>query len=331
MKKLNKWLTKNLPWLILAGVALLCALFIAFGQRADDGSITLDGQNASIAEETKQWIEEAQKNYKSAILYSSEEIPAVLEDGTTLEVPTVESIDDPETEEGTVEGGRGAYVYAPTGSYKDFENYTIDKCWNVDGAYGSQCWDLGALFWMNYTEDGRSLSTCGTGAAKGAWSCKEQNAGNDFELIYDATALKAGDWVIFGGGTWGHVGMALGGYNNGYVALFGQNQGGASCPGGGATANIINMSTATFLGAFRPKTYIDPTPVPVPTPSEGITYTYVSGDYFSKVLVGLGLDEGNLWGDSGTVRYYTGQLMSQNMLDARGNVLVGVPFTLIPR
>lgn len=212
------------------------------------------------------------------VVEAKEEVPAEVEE-TILEtdegdlnvesIKTIESVDSniscPEGEE---DCGLGRYVYAPTETAAAFYNYTIGKCWDVDGYYGSQCWDLGALFWMNYTKDGRTLSTCGTGAAKGAWNCKEQNAGDEFELITDPTKLQAGDFVIFKNGTYGHVGMALGGYNNGYVTLLGTNQGGAACSGGGSAANVINIrvSDATFAGAFRPKTYIVPEPEPEPEP-----------------------------------------------------------------
>lgn len=203
-------------------------------------------------------------------------------------IKTVESVDSnfacPEGEE---DCGQGRYVYAPVDTAAAFYNYTINKCWDVDGAWGSQCWDLGALFWMNYTNDGRTLSTCGTGAAKGAWSCKEQNAGDEFELIYDPTKLQAGDWVIFNGGTYGHVGMALGSYNNGYVTLLGTNQGGYACSGGGSAANVINISLKNFAGAFRPKTYIipDPEPEPEPTPADSCDRIEVkAGDTLGEIM-----------------------------------------------
>jgi hypothetical protein len=60
--------------------------------------------------------------------------------------------------------------------------------------------------------------------------------------------------------------MALGSYNNGYVALLGQNQGGYACDGGGQATNIINISLKDFAGAFRPKTYEKPDPEPTPEP-----------------------------------------------------------------
>lgn len=202
---------------------------------------------------------------------ADEQVPTIIEteDGK-IEVttaPTVESVEADQVADECPEGeecGKGRYIYAPTGTPNEFKNYTLGGCWNTDDAYGAQCWDLGDLFWQNYA--GRRLSTCGTGAAKGIWNCKEQNAGGEFELITDVYSLQAGDWLIFGNGTYGHVGMALGGYNNGYIALLGQNQGGSACPGGGSSANIINMSLNTFLGAFRPKSYIKPEPQPEPTP-----------------------------------------------------------------
>lgn len=217
------------------------------------------------------------------------------------------------------ECGQGAYVYVPTESYSAFYNYVLGKCIDVDGYYGGQCWDLGAAFWMNYTEDGRTLSTCGTGGAKGAWACKEQNAGTEFELITDTHSLQAGDWVIFNNGIYGHVGMALGGYNNKYIALLGENQGGPACVGGGAAANVINMSLTSFAGAFRPKTYIKPSPAPepAPAPSDGVVeYTYKEGDTFGQVLINNGLSDGtDLWGADGKVRYYNRQLLEQGILN----------------
>ena len=335
MKKVNKWLINNLPWLIVGFVALLCALFIVFGEKAEDGSITLDGKPAQISETTKEWIEEAKK---AQIEYAKKAAPALLADGTYVDVPTVESIDDNNPIEDTntsTEGGRGSYIWAPTDTFDAFKDYTMGKCLDVDNAYGSQCWDLAAVFWMNYTNDERTPSTCSTGAARGMWDCRDYNAGNEFDLVYDKTNIQTGDWIITSAGVYGHVCEAAGPYNNGYVACLGENQNGSACPGGGAATNIINLGLGSFSGAFRPKAYEkpEPSPAPTPTPSYGgdVTYTYVKGDYFSKVLVNLGLDEGNLWGANGAVRYYTKQLIEQNMLDANGNVYVGRPFTLSPK
>lgn len=217
------------------------------------------------------------------ITLSEEQTDTVLEteDGTITvkSYPTVEEVDSNLVcPEGEAECGLGKYIYAPTKTATEFKNYTLGKCWNTDGAYGGQCWDLGDLFWQNYTKNGRNLSTCGTGAAKGIWNCKEYNAGTEFNLVTSAKKLQLGDWVIFDGGKYGHVGMALGSYNNGYVALLGQNQGGKVCDGGGGAANIINISVKNFKGAFRPKTYVKKT-----STSTKKYYTVKKGDNLTKI------------------------------------------------
>lgn len=78
----------------------------------------------------------------------------------------------------------------------------------------------------------------------------------------------------------------------------------------------------------------DPKPEPTPTPEpEKVWYTYKQGDTFGQVLKDLGLDEGHLWGDDGTVKYYTDQLWATqpDVFDSNGNIKIGVPFYLIPR
>ena len=270
----------------------------------------------------------------TSIELSEEQQPTLIEtDEGEIEIDavTVEEVDTNQKIDECADGeecGQGWYV--DTSTIDAFKNATYGQCIDTDGHYGSQCWDLGNLFWQNYA--GRTLSTCGTGAAKGILNCYEYNAGNEFEMVWNATDLQAGDWVIFTNGTFGHIGVALGGYNNGYVALYGTNQGGSACSGGGSASNIINISLKNFGGAFRPKSYIKVEPEPEPEPeSNEVTYTYVKGDYFSKVLVALGLDEGKLWGKDGTVAYYTQQLIEQDMLDSRGNVKIGVEFKLEKR
>lgn len=287
---------------------------------------------------------ETQTQIEATIQYSPEQKPAIVEESgqgeiKTDEIPTVEAVDSngPVTEVNNAqcpegeECGRGANVpILDISSPQAFANQVLGQCIDVDGYFGAQCWDEMAAFFINYT--GHTLYTCGTGAAKGtiADGCWQQNAGDQFTMIWNPTEIQAGDIAVYSTGQWGHIGMAMGDYNNGYFTLLGQNQGGPACPNGGAAGNIINLSTRDFIGAFRPNIYIkpDPQPEPEPMPEGEVTYTYVKGDYFSKVLVELGLDEGKLWGEDGTVKYYTQQLVEQNVLDWRGNVLIGVPFVL---
>lgn len=60
--KLNKFIRKNLHWLILVIVGLVCALFITIGHTSQSGEyITLDGNDAKISENTEQFIEESKE------------------------------------------------------------------------------------------------------------------------------------------------------------------------------------------------------------------------------------------------------------------------------
>lgn len=158
-------------------------------------------------------------------------------------------------------GGQGAVV--PTGSWSEFYNAVNGRGYDVDGYYGAQCWDGAALFWLNAV--GRSFSTGGTGAARGGWeAARAVNAGSEFNLITDRNAIQEGDWLVFGGSQWGHVGMAISGNLGGYVRLLGQNQTGT---GNGAPFNVINMSLGNFLGAFRLKRWHTSAPAPAPAPA----------------------------------------------------------------
>lgn len=181
------------------------------------------------------------------------------EDGKieVLSMPVVESIDGGEIDDTDFDAdkdGLGANYNIDTP--QAFADDTLGKCISMGNKFGSQCVSLARAFWESYTP--RSFSTCKTGMAKGAWNCKEENAGTEFDLIYDKNKLQPGDWIIFDGGKYGHVGMALGNPNKGYISLLGENQGGTSCAGGGSATNIINISLKNFIGAFRPKIYEAP-------------------------------------------------------------------------
>lgn len=223
----------------------------------------------------------------TTIELAKEQVPTIIETSEgkiTIDVPTVEMVDSNQTiDESDLNFGQGEWhdISSPD-SYK---NSVLGKCIDLDGKWGSQCVDGFSDF--NYQYTGRWVTTCGTGSARGIWDCAEYNAGEDYLLITNPVDLQAGDWIIFDGGQYGHVGMALGYYNNGYIALLGENQGGSPCEGGGSAFNIINMSLKTFKGAFRPKIYIKPEPVPEPViPISGCVKWYVErGDTMSKIML----------------------------------------------
>lgn len=254
-----------------------------------------------------------------SITLSEEQKPAIVEntEGELEEVsaPTVEEIDGNQVlaPEGELpELGQGAYY--DVSSPQAFRDATYGKCIDLDGYAGSQCVDLYAAFQLSYAN--RWPDVCGTGAARGLWDCRDRNAGDEYELITSASDLKAGDWVVFGGGQYGHVGMALGPSSNGYVALLGENQGGSSCYGGGSATNIINMSTKTFLGAFRPKAYIvpeEPKQEPAIPISGCADWNVVKGDTMSGIM--LTCEGVVVYGEA--MNQYADSWNSQKVLDGK--------------
>ena len=265
---------KKLDW--KAVVILLATLLIGL----------LGGYGINMAYNPEENSLEVEVDSEYSIQLSEDQIPAVIttENGgtETIEAPTVELIDDGEAL-GEGEDAQGAWHN--TSTPEAYKNSVINQC--IQNAYGGQCFALANDFWQNYAS--RNLSSCGTGAAKGTWNCRQQNAGEDFILVHKASEIQAGDWVVYSNGTYGHIGMALGPATNGYVALLGQNQGGPRCSKGGAAANIINKSNRDFVGAFRPKAYIKPAPKPTPTPTPAPTdkcktWNVKRGDTMGKIM-----------------------------------------------
>ena len=156
------------------------------------------------------------------------------------------------------DGGLGYSYVVPHENYDVFRNEVMGKGYDLDGKYSYQCWDGACLLWQQI---GRWLYT-GNGCAYGCWTLKkEENAGNDFELIYDKTQIKRGDVVVFSCGEYGHIGYADEDYHGESIRLLGQNQ------SKDMKFCVANFSLATFLGAFRFKQWEkSPEPTPTPTP-----------------------------------------------------------------
>lgn len=213
---------------------------------------------------------------KQTLQLSEQQLPAVVETEAgkveTADAPTVELVDGGEipteleqmSEEEIEKAGQGFAIDIST-PWAVVQQLT-GQCIYLGNPYGSQCVNTTNLIAENQV--GYWMSTCGTGAARGIWDCADYNARGGYELITDPTQLRPGDLFVTWGGEWGHTGMVIGYYNNGYVPVFSTNQGGAACNGGGAAANTINLSMATFSGAFRwhgwDHLFVEPEPEPTP-------------------------------------------------------------------
>lgn len=208
------------------------------------------------------------------------------------------------------ETGRGAVYSVPIGSYDVFRGSVNGRGFDIDGYYGFQCWDGSALLWQQI---GRTLSTGGTGAARGCWevvSARNANAGGDFDLIYDKTQIKRGDVLFFGGSQWGHTGFADSNYTGAnYIPVLGQNQTG---DGSGSPFNVVNVSLNSFLGAMRfknwnstpaptPAPQPEPTPTPEPTPAPTVPNNPEPDTeiHVGDTVVAWGIGTGDSYGGGG--------------------------------
>lgn len=173
-------------------------------------------------------------------------------------------------------------------SYDAFRSAVLGNGFNVDYAYGDQCYDGAAV--QLFSTTGRKLSTGGTGGARGCWevtSARNYNAGSEYELIWDKTQIRRGDMVVWSmNSKWGHIGFADQDYNGNYLKTLGQNQVG---DGSGYPFTIANLSLATFLGAFRYKNWkpVEPTPSPKPKPSPKVIVP--TGITIAALAAALGL------------------------------------------
>jgi hypothetical protein len=153
-------------------------------------------------------------------------------------------------------------------SYDKFRAATLGKCYDIDGAFGAQCWDGAALLWQQL---GRSLLS-GDGSAKGCWLLKKSdNAGKDFDVIADKTKIRRGDVVIFGTGIgkYGHICFADADYDpkKSTLACYGENQGGTSGKGQASAFCVKNYNAGWILGAFRLKKWAGASAKPTATVS----------------------------------------------------------------
>lgn len=279
---------KNLKQIERKNIAIMAILFILSFMAGAGIDIAIRPTENGVIVDTSYKLEFSETQIPAQIVNDQGE---VIEDDN---IPTVEEVDggqfkDIDTGVSLTEGEYGDLGWSETydtSSPEAFKNDTLGKCIIANNIYGAQCVSLARVFWWSYAD--RDVSTCGTGMAKGMMNCYSENAGDDFEVYWSDSKneIQAGDWLVFDGGQYGHVGMALGGNNNGYVALLGENQGGRSCAEGGSATNIINISLKNLIGFYRPVAYIKPAPEPEPIPVSGcIEWHVLRGDTMSKIML----------------------------------------------
>ena len=91
MKRISNFIIEYLHWFICGFVGLLCVVFLLSGVKAEDGSITLDGQNAQIEEYTTKFIED-----------SNDALYRIMNEDAPTDEATIEEYEDAEGLGGSV-------------------------------------------------------------------------------------------------------------------------------------------------------------------------------------------------------------------------------------
>lgn len=147
--------------------------------------------------------------------------------------------------------------------------------YDFDGAYGYQCWDLGANW---YGQIGRQFRTknsfTGAGGADSyvltTWTYPEAYAANSaspYTAVTNVADIKRGDMIIWGAAgeiaISGHNAFADEDYNNGKntIRALGQNQVDANYVTG-HIPTLNEISKTGILGAFRYTPWNGSTPTP---------------------------------------------------------------------
>ena len=133
-------------------------------------------------------------------------------------------------------------------SYQDFKNRVLGKGFDIDRAFGNQCWD-GYAYYCQYL--GVPYANCTvTGYVRDIWEQRARNGmlNNFDEVVY----MQAGDIAVFkvcNATPYSHVAIFDHDAGGGYGWFLGQNQ--------GATNGVFNLVklpySATYDTAFRKK------------------------------------------------------------------------------
>ena len=154
----------------------------------------------------------------------------------------------------------------PHATYDEFKNAVIGHGYNMDGAYGYQCWDGVDLL---YDQVGMVFLTGIQGYASEAWTnaiSREANGQFPFSIVNGIQNIKRGDIVMLAAnppavGTAGHCAFADSNYNGtNRLVLLGQNQGSGANPTTGTVFNLTEFNISSFLGIFRYTPWNSPTP-----------------------------------------------------------------------
>lgn len=136
---------------------------------------------------------------------------------------------------------------------QEFRNEVLGKRYDVDGYYGSQCWD-GYAYYMQKL--GYPFANCTTsGYVKDIWENRKTNG--MLKHCMEVKSMQPGDICVFQAGNsytpLSHIAIFMKDNGNGTGVFLGQNQGGKN----GAFNEITLPYTYTYDTAFRPNCFKD--------------------------------------------------------------------------
>ena len=285
MKKVSKFVVKNLHWFIVGFVALLCVVFIIFGARSENGSITLDGEDAKIEEYTEKFIEDA-----NAALYR-----IMNEDAPTDE----QTIKD--NEEATGQGGSVTLETVKSRRLPDGNN---------DNGRGWQCSKYTAYLATGKKDYSSAHPDYGPVNGKDVAAYLVKNYGWQYTDKPVEGAIGSGGFNTL----YGHTAEYL--YSTGantamvsdanYVPL---------------TVSTHNMNISGWVwvvpGDYTPDPEPTPAPSPTPTPdpvSGDVSYTVRKGDTLGAIIRAYGYTGNKLFGDDGLAQ----AIAEKNNIQNRG-------------
>lgn len=142
-------------------------------------------------------------------------------------------------------------------SYQEFYETHNNKGYDVDGAYGWQCFD-GYAEYCNYL--GYPYANCtDSGYVKDIWNNRHSNGVLD--KFVEVSDLQPGDVVVFkevaGVTPWSHIAIFHEDVGGNVGRFFGQNQNSPNThPDGGSAFNLAMFPLSAMYGGLRPKCFI---------------------------------------------------------------------------
>lgn len=285
MKKASKFVVKNLHWFIVGFVALLCAVFIIFGARSENGSITLDGKDAKIEEYTEKFIEDA-----NAALYR------IMNEDAPTDEATIKEFEDAEGLGGSVTLDAVKSRRLPDG--------------DTDNGKGWQCSKYTAYLATGRREYSAAHPDYGPVNGKNVAQWLHDNFGWKYTDEPVEGAIGSGGFNTLYGHTaeflyWTGSNTAMVSDAN-YVSL---------------TVSTHNMNVAGWVwvvpGDYTPDPEPSPSPEPTPTPtpvSGDVTYTVRKGDTLGAIIRANGYTGNRLFGDNGLAQ----AIAEKNGIENRG-------------